>query len=86
LKVEPPVLERSGCDASRLAAMRSISAWIAGGIARLAPKPRGNDDRAFGQFGMAIGIVQRPRPAASPVRPIAQHHVAIDQDVLHLAP
>ena len=31
LKVEPPVLLRSGCDASRLAAMRSISAWIAAG-------------------------------------------------------
>ena len=28
LNVDPPVFERSGCDASRAAAMRSISAWI----------------------------------------------------------
>ena len=34
LKVDPPVFERSGCDASRAAAMRSISACIAAGSLR----------------------------------------------------
>src|SRR3546814_20107576 len=49
LKVEPPVFERSGCEASRLAEMRSISAWIACGspgrprkVAPITTAPSGN--------------------------------------------
>ena len=47
-------------------------------------KPRRNDNRAFGQLRMAIGVVEigeRQRDKAA----IAQHHIAVDQHILDLA-
>ena len=72
---------RSGCDASRAAAIRSISAPIAAGSpgmpaedgARRRPRPRARrcGDRCSRSS---------PRPA-SRRSPVAQHDVALDQDV-----
>jgi hypothetical protein len=56
LKVDPPVLERSGWLASRLADAVHFGLDRFGDRPGAPAKPRGDHDRAFGQFGMAIGV------------------------------
>ena len=53
-------------------------------FARCPAKPRGDDDRALGQLGMAIRVAER-RDRQRHQLARAQHHVAIDEDVLDLA-
>ncbi len=48
------------------------------------PEPRRDDNRTLGQFAVAIGVMQAFDRESHQLA-IAQHHVAIDEDVLDLA-
>ena len=79
----------AGLAAQRLARLARGGDAVHLGLDRLGrigmtSKGRGDDDRAFGQFGMAIGVMQVGQRQCL-ARAIAQHDLAIDENILDLA-
>ena len=85
LKVEPPVRLRSGCDSSR-ACGDAVHLGLDRGRARPARRGRSarDDDRAVGQFAVAIGVAElvgRPASSTSPERSTTSHSTRMSHDL-----